>query len=206
MDWLASRHTHAWGCIGLGAAVLIGTVPLAHAVSPHAAPWWQYPGLFVGAVLLLFGLILLVLPSMLATFSAKARDDSPHQLSRAHNQINSVREVRSEIGTCQSMIEDAIKTGYYPWSSYDPKLPNDLWALHKIALALSAEGMDAYHFSSMAQDEFTRINRVVAAMSVDKAPVQPEHRLESVINAAKSANDALIGLDHSLTSQPDFGK
>lgn len=205
MDWHSSRQNYGIGCVGVGAAVLIGIVPLARSVSPLAVPWWQEPALFLGGVLLLFGLILLVLLPMLARFSVKSEDDPAQRLTRAHNQLIGVREIRSEIGRGQSMIEDAIKNGFYPWSSYDPKLSSDAWDLNKIVLALSVEGRDAYHFSSMAQVEFTRINRLVTDMALSKVPVQPEHRLEAVTKAAESANGALIGFDHSITSQPDFG-
>ena len=61
-EWLASRHTHAWGSLAVGLTLIIGTVPLARAVEPHVAtPWWVPVGLVLGAVFLLFSLILFVL-------------------------------------------------------------------------------------------------------------------------------------------------
>jgi hypothetical protein len=62
-SWLSNRHTLAWGCIGIGLTLLIGTVPLARSLYPRSSPWWLAPGLILGAVLLLFGLIILVLPT-----------------------------------------------------------------------------------------------------------------------------------------------
>ena len=65
-SWLSNRHTHAWGCIGIGLTLLIGTVPLARSLYTRS-PWWVAPGLILGAVLLLFGLIILVLPTLTVT-------------------------------------------------------------------------------------------------------------------------------------------
>jgi hypothetical protein len=46
----------------LGAALVIGVVPLGRAVNPTKGPWWVPGGLVLGAVLLVFGLLLLAIP------------------------------------------------------------------------------------------------------------------------------------------------
>jgi hypothetical protein len=60
--WVKNRSTHAWGSIGIGVALIIGTVPLARTLYPNSSAWWTAPGLFLGAVLLLFGMVVMVLP------------------------------------------------------------------------------------------------------------------------------------------------
>lgn len=173
MDWLASRHTHAWGSIGVGLTMVIGAVPLAHAVYPgQPTPWWVPAGLVLGAVALIYGLMLFTLPHVLSAGQPDTNSPNPSSgLTSAHQVVIGLRDIRSEIGRCRSMIDEAVTDGYYPWSSSDPtKLPSDVWEFNKIVLAIRSDAADAFHFSSMAYVEFARINRVVAEMSSNIHP------------------------------------
>jgi len=210
MDWLVSRTTHAWGCIGVGLTMVVGTVPLAHTLSPHQpTPWWVPAGLVLGAVALMYGLMLFTLPHGWrgSQSGTNGRANRPSDnLTMAHHVLMGLRAIRSEIGLCRSMIDEATKDGHYPWSSFDHKLPSDVWSLNQITLAVRSDAMDAFHYSSMAYVEFARINRVVTEMSSGEPAVLSEHRLEAVVQAADAANHALIELDRTLTQQPGFDR
>ena len=55
---------HAWGLVTVGLALVLGIIPLGREVSPKHPPWWQMPGLAIGAVLLAVGILMFVLPHL----------------------------------------------------------------------------------------------------------------------------------------------
>ena len=75
--FFTNRHMHAWGGITLGATLVIGAVPLGRTVSPHATPWWVPPGLVLGAVFLICGVLLFALPGIIGSLSPEYLAPSP---------------------------------------------------------------------------------------------------------------------------------
>lgn len=68
---------HAWGCITVGLALLLGVVPLARTLDEHHTPWWQTPALVLGAVLLAVGLLIFLLPRLSIAEAPPATPDKP---------------------------------------------------------------------------------------------------------------------------------
>ncbi len=81
--WLIYRLEHpvswfeALTVMAFGLALLIGLVPLQRALAPKHGPyhpWWEIPGLVVGGLFLLFGLVLLVTRLSGTVLSRRMRD------------------------------------------------------------------------------------------------------------------------------------
>lgn len=62
--WLKSRHTIAGTAVGVGLTLIVGIVPLARTLYPKSSPWWVASGLVFGAVLLIVGVLLIIIPAI----------------------------------------------------------------------------------------------------------------------------------------------
>ena len=187
-----------WGAL----AVVIGGIFVAIAGDKHrlANVWWD-----LGIGLLVVGVLALWWSLTLFVAHRYAKDDAPtagwpSALTITDNTRIGTRQVRAAIATCRMMIEEAIKIGLYPWSSFDHKLPVAQWSLQYIVLALDPNSRDAFQVAAMAYGQFDRINRLVTDMQVSKPEVRPEHRLDAVVTASEAADHALTEFDHTLTT------
>jgi len=60
----------------VGLALVLGIVPLGREVNPHGPAWWVPAGLVIGAVLMVFGLLLFVVPVRGAESRGSGREAS----------------------------------------------------------------------------------------------------------------------------------